>query len=532
MERKWAERLGWLFVAACFLWSCHVTWNATEKLLDGDASSEMVLSSILSEDGGILTTRWHYSTELRVLNTQLVFTPLFHVFSDWHKIRFTGAMILQVLLLLSYGYFCQSLGGKKAPCLVGGGLMLLPRSIAYGRIVLYHSYYMPHILFNFLLFGLFMRLTRKEKRIVPRLLCFLALSFGVGLGGVRHGMITFAPLLLAVFLRTVRILERDGLSGIQAGDIKRQWTLALAGCAAFLAGYRINSRVLAGIYQFSRMENTMTVLPSSSSCFSLLHECLHSFGYDAWYVIFSVRGIIGILGLMALIATAVSIAGAMKGNAVESAGWYAPALCACVGMVSAGVLLITDINSKDYERFLLPALALTVPALAAAEFWRQRDGRALAQRGMAIFVMAAILFTGLYHSLFYADPASRGLVYTGLEFGNKANVEELEDVANFLEEEGYTLGYAPFWQASVLREMTDGRVKTLAMEPKHLVYYRRMLNEWQLNDPQVLKGEKHFIVTANDDTDTMEKAAQLQFAGSDYSVWTFASGEELWEFVN
>ena len=43
------------------------------KLLDSDMSSEMVLAQLLAKENAALSTHWYYSTELRVLNTQLLY---------------------------------------------------------------------------------------------------------------------------------------------------------------------------------------------------------------------------------------------------------------------------------------------------------------------------------------------------------------------------------------------------------------------------------------------------------------------------
>ena len=61
--------------------SIFTTWHVTGHILDSDASSEMVLAQQLSQNGGILSRDWIYSTELRVMSTQLVFAPLFLLFS-------------------------------------------------------------------------------------------------------------------------------------------------------------------------------------------------------------------------------------------------------------------------------------------------------------------------------------------------------------------------------------------------------------------------------------------------------------------
>lgn len=94
-----------LILAVCL--TLKTTYYATEHYLDGDASSELVLAHHLAETGQILSTDWYYSTELRVLNTQLVYAPLFRIFSDWHMVRFVGALIMQALLVLSCAYLCK-----------------------------------------------------------------------------------------------------------------------------------------------------------------------------------------------------------------------------------------------------------------------------------------------------------------------------------------------------------------------------------------------------------------------------------------
>ena len=83
-----------IFFIGCFAFSAYLTHSASQVLIDSDSASELVLAQHLSQKNAILSTDWCYSTELRVLNTQLIFAPLFKIFSDWSTIRFVGAMLL------------------------------------------------------------------------------------------------------------------------------------------------------------------------------------------------------------------------------------------------------------------------------------------------------------------------------------------------------------------------------------------------------------------------------------------------------
>ncbi len=58
-----------------------------EKLLDSDDASELILSKMVAEQNTPLIKEWFYSTELRVLNTQLVYGFFFKFFDSWHTAR-------------------------------------------------------------------------------------------------------------------------------------------------------------------------------------------------------------------------------------------------------------------------------------------------------------------------------------------------------------------------------------------------------------------------------------------------------------
>ena len=61
---------------------------AGDHWIDSDMAAEMIFSKLIAEEGGLIaTTNWFYSTEFRIIYTQLIMIPLFRVFEDWHVIR-------------------------------------------------------------------------------------------------------------------------------------------------------------------------------------------------------------------------------------------------------------------------------------------------------------------------------------------------------------------------------------------------------------------------------------------------------------
>ena len=139
-----------LWAAVCFAllvvdWCC---WAPNR--LDADMASRTKGANLLAQEGGVMSTNWYYSTELRVLNTQLVMAPLFRLFTSWHTVRVVGSVVLILLYLAAWFWF----GRSAKPSTAGGaGLLVLPYGALYrqstGRFC-----YIPHIAISFVvLFG-------------------------------------------------------------------------------------------------------------------------------------------------------------------------------------------------------------------------------------------------------------------------------------------------------------------------------------------------------------------------------------------
>ena len=56
-------------------------------LLNSDDSSELILGQLLANENRLLSKSWYYSTELRVVNTQIFYAFFFKIFHSWHRVR-------------------------------------------------------------------------------------------------------------------------------------------------------------------------------------------------------------------------------------------------------------------------------------------------------------------------------------------------------------------------------------------------------------------------------------------------------------
>lgn len=220
--------------------------------LDDDNGAEMVLSKILAERGGILRKDWYYSSELRVINTQLIYSFLFRFCSDWHVVRLLGNAIMYLLLLAAVWYLCRELNIRKYYCVIAA-MFIIPMSYDYYHYALHSAYLLPHLTLSVLLLAMYLHYSLAQSKRIKMLLAVLLgiLSFLVGLGGIRHIIVFYLPLvcsgLLMIYLRRKDISEKRILDNryIQRG------LLAVAISAIAVLGFFINHLLLKKIYDFS-----------------------------------------------------------------------------------------------------------------------------------------------------------------------------------------------------------------------------------------------------------------------------------------
>ena len=211
-------------------------------LLDSDMSSEMVLAQLLAKENAALSTHWYYSTELRVLNTQLLYAFFFKLSNNWHWIRMASIICLWCIIIGIY-YFWACAEGCKKYFLITALLLLAPISEDYFRFVLAGVYYIPHIAIAFAALAmneLYMKAQRGSRKLW--LVVSVLLAFVAGLGGPREIIALYGPIGVAA---AAELLNKKNKTRWQ------QFIYATFVGAAALLGYALNMLVLARIYHFA-----------------------------------------------------------------------------------------------------------------------------------------------------------------------------------------------------------------------------------------------------------------------------------------
>lgn len=443
-EKRW-HTLWLVFSWACLLFVCIRGWLVIQGrmyyLLDSDMSSDLVLSYVLRQEHALLTQNWYYSTELRVFHNHLVFAPLFLFMDNWLQVRTVGTAILLLGMLASCWYFCRQAGiGHLFPAV--GTLLVAPMSEVYFRITLLTVSYPPHLFAAFLSLGLLLHFIRSERRRTRGILLAAqaVFSFVIGLGGLRQVLTFYLPLALtALVLAFLASAPRAGatLPGLPVPE-RRLLGGSLLAFAATMAGWLVNTRVLRYQYHYTSQEGIHFAAFDGERLEQLFWGWLESFGFRTGAYVTSPQLLYNafcFLALAVIVCAYISLARSPQRYTLAERVFYLLSFFAFLAY--EGLYLFTDM--VYYTRYNIPVVVLMMPV--AVDFL-YRLPRPRVWRGALLGGMAALLLWCVND------------YYTELWPKNMTASQEAAVTA--LRVAGYTEGYATFWNANVMVEISNG----------------------------------------------------------------------------
>ncbi len=444
----WKKYVPWILLAMVFLTICYAIKCA--NYLDSDLSSELVLAHLLSEEKTLISKNWYYSTELRVLNTQLVFTPLFYVFQSWHRVRVCGSVILLVILLACFYYFCrQTKSGMYFPYLAI--LLLLPFSTVYSQMVVYGLYYVPHIAISFLSFAMGLQIinSRNRKGKVVLTVCLCGMAFLAGLGGPRQLLVLYLPVFLSSAI--VSLCQKNKKTA-------RFFAMSMVTLLCAVLGYLVNSSILSEIYSFESWDSLQYVMPSWETIWTVITGFLSTYGYRKGDV-FSIITVYNLLCLLFVVLIFAGVFYSVK-NFFCGAGISRDS--------SSGELVCTeDSGFEDMEiaMFFLIAFLVFVLLYSATDMsYVDRYNIPVAVFGIPVLGIGMKKVNSSRKSKYVVYVLFLlGMIYCGektnIAYKRTDTTAEMRNLSAFLKENEYYNGYSTFWTGgNVLTELSDGEI--------------------------------------------------------------------------
>lgn len=442
MKKHLRRALPWAVLALCYLFTVGVTalWGAHN--INADMSSEMVLAQLLNEEGGINSANWYYSTELRTFSHVPVLQLGLRLFpQDWAAARTFSLAVLLAMAAASFIYMGRG-AGLRDSAVYAAGLILLPVSETHRYLFSLGGGYIPYVALSALTIGVVLRMPRKRHRLL-RLLIATLLCFWGGLSGVRMPMICGAPLLLACAVEGFAALRRA--SSLREALTSEEGVCLLGACvcmAGMMAGFLVNSKVLARKYSFMNYGNSRIRQFDLSIFSEQMNKVLEFFGMNTGKPLISMDAIVDMVMVAVCVLMLLALAFMLlrrDGMSVQEKLLADCALLAVLlGMFLCGVTGMMD--STYSAGYYMVGLFLLV--LVLLMFIEKRMVCRL--QGVRTVAMLAVCAAFLLES---AEFVHNYMLKRQAEF---------EEVAEWLVDHGYTVGYAAFWNGNTLIEASDG----------------------------------------------------------------------------
>ena len=419
-------------------------------MVDSDLSAEVMLADLLQKEGAVISKSWIYSTEISVFQMQwfyrlgLIFFP-----DNWHLARSIG-LALALALYAGLLLFLSRCAGLGRAGLWLTGALLWPFGQHYLVYTLHGGYYLVYAFFYLPILALILRGQNKDRKMQRRLLvvvCLLALAGGVN--GIKELMVFHAPLCLAALAVFVLALhgtgEKDWKKAIRA-SADACWVLvsSVAAAVASFVGYLFTTVVLTKICEFKSY--SAISWNRSDDWFTLdrvIADFFHEFGYQNGAYLFHFSGIATGIGL---------VLGAVVFVCLVRLLWR-----------------LRSLRTTDQLLTLLLFFMILVCGVCYTYFQEYNVYYWMTAIPMGMAVVAVEMKTEHFHL-----PGARELTAAALALaitvcGVHTVRREMEDpllahkgmdvVADWLEQQGYTEGYATFWNANALTGLSDGRIE-------------------------------------------------------------------------
>lgn len=511
-----------LLLVVCLNLFCHDHW------LDSDMAAEMIFSRQLAEGGHFFATPdWYYSTEFRFLYTHWIMGPLFRVLGSWHVIRMITNLLSYVLMLWAYFYFMRPLKVQKSLVTATAVLLILPFSETMMTHMVMGNTYMFHVIIVLFFFGLYLRLTGTgEKWRVVWNVAYLALALICGVSGVRYLLALQCPLVLTAFCYMLRSVEFQQLRReLHAGNGREQWKklagsisakyfgYSIFGAAGSLAGYAINVLYVSRQYVFQTYDATNFIPIYQGVLMERVQNAIGSllmlFGYIPDRSVLSLRGLITII---AFVLTAVFVySGVQAWKESKGQRMFVTLFLAVSFFLNLFVFVFT--TSTMVPRYYLTIFVFVLPVLC---FYLEKEERYFDRAAVCLILVACLgLATGK----------------TVLSYLSVDKNADKRAVADFLEKNDHHFGYATYWNANIITELTDGRVEIANLNDVEKLEYFKWSSPMKYYEEDYADGAVFLLLSAEElatsgDTEVVKNGAVV-YADGAYTVLLYDSARTL-----
>ena len=517
-KEMWKSVIGYLLLFSALGIFIFTYSSIGENILDSDMSSELVLGKLLSKENTIISKNWNYSTEIRVFDSAIVYAFLFKFIKSWRMVRLIGNLLCLISIFLVSYFICKLLKMKEYFPYVAFALTL-PISRDYYKFYLIGNFYLLKMTMILLVVLLVIKIYQEEKqndkkiswKTIGLLVGVLVLGFISGIGTLRYFIAIYLPLLLAI----VMMIAIDAMKEKKVDAVfnKKNLRLLLAIVVAFLGAgigvlyshkvVYIENPVLSwdafiswGAFSFDRLGK-------------VINQWLECLGYKSGNLIISMDLLKNFVCFAFLFCIFVSLRW-FRNHYFElekEVKLFVLFYINSIIVLSCFYLFSTmDFVEGEHKYYILTNF---LSFFIVFIFISHCQMHQLLKHSLLALVAIMVMISGVCEYV---------LIHQSYQSSSQ------KDLSYYLVENGLVDGYATFWNASVLSELSDGVVKMRVFSsPKDIVEenYYQWLQEKEIQRKTPLGktfvvlsyGEQEELRNSRLISQAMEKHLQDEVAG-------------------
>jgi hypothetical protein len=430
------------------------------RWLDSDHASEMILGKLLAEENVFVSKNWYYSTEIRLIYQTIFTMPLFKIFgqyNNWVLIRSINIMLNNLVLIISYVFLMKQFKINIKWILLTSFFLLMPLSYDYWNIVTFGGYYIFFIAQVFFCLGLFVKIINHngtvKKSIFPLVLLSLFL-LTLSAQTIRGLFIIHIPLLITCIFMQCKITGN-------------KFSLLILGvCNIILggAGYFINNLLQSSFsfssFDYMRIEHLGNFFQKFSLSLVML---ANFFGISSGMPVFSAFGVFSVIAIVATFVLFYYVFGLTKKYSLKPAEPVFSAIYFLIIFFASAVvfnIFVFTVSDRSITfRFFFPFMVLYVP-LVAVLFDHHNVIRGDKNRFEITYnnIKNIAIICGILLFIFGRGYLSfRDLSVRDINSHRNSHIE-------YLLENNLEFGFATFWNANIITELTNGKIKMTRLD--------------------------------------------------------------------
>jgi len=415
--------------------------------VDSDIAAEAILAKEMWVDKSITPDDWISSTERRIISTSMVGAVVYGITGSMVTAMGVASIFFGTLVIASFLYLLRTI--KLSPlaiittllalcCIPINGIKVNGQIVPYFTylVFLFAGYYAPHIVLMLFSLGAYFRLLQGKKTIRLYLFTgFLVIyALAMGASGMRSLEVVILPLLILEIIALYKATNH-----FTKMEDKSRWvaTAFVSGLTVFtFLGMLYPSSVN---YQMTLLGNDTVIEKLFSDCPQAILTCLGIVGNTNLKSLGSVMQLM-IYGILAGVVWGIYIIfknrKSISRESVRTVLYFAYSLLLTVFVIS-----ITSTAADQNYFFIVIFLVATIIGVMVHIFERE-----------SVFLCTVLVSFVCLFGILNLNYTYKNAIVT------QTNLEEYEEIADFLLENDYEYAYAQFWDANRITAITDGEV--------------------------------------------------------------------------